>query len=579
MSSNDAVLGYVAGFAVKQRPQPSSNSVHDHLLLNQLYIARGVASTQELDADLKALLPWQTLKGIDDAVALLMQARSAQWDVLIIGDYDTDGATATALAMLGLHALNVPCRYLLPNRFEYGYGLSPEIVDLALQQRPDLIITVDNGIASLDGVAKAKAAGVRVLVTDHHLPGAELPMADAIVNPNQAGCSFPSKAACGCTVLFYLLIAFRAALREQGERSLPNLAQWLDIIALATVADVVPLDANNRRLVHQGVQRIRAGQCRPGINALFEVAGKSIEYAKSSDLGFIVGPRLNAAGRLDDMTVGVQLLLAEEEAVAQPLAQRLHDLNRERRAIEQSMVVEAQQQLDQLAFETVPSALVLAQDSWHEGVIGILASRIKERWHRPVVAFAPASDGLLKGSARSIPGVHLRDALDWVAKQNPMLLRKFGGHAMAAGLTIEAKHLEEFRALMQSAVMALADPDVLTPHLWVDGELSERWLTVENAQAIELAGPWGQNFPEPSFFGRFEIADQRIVGDKHLKLRLRRAQQDVEAIAFNVDLADWPTSSSHLQAVYQLECNRFRGQERLQLLLQKIAPCNVDDVQ
>lgn len=564
--------------AISERPVADGPAVHDHPLLDRLYRARGVTEAAELDTQLKHLLPWQSLKGIDASVELLQQALQQGWRVLIVGDYDVDGATSTTLALESLGAFGLNVDFLLPNRFEYGYGLSPEIVELALRQQPDLIITVDNGIASLDGVAAAKAAGVRVLVTDHHLPGAELPVADAILNPNQPGCDFPSKAACGCTVFFYLLIALRARLRDAGwfERTgarEPQLGDWLDLVALATVADVVPLDTNNRRLVQQGLARIRAGRARPGLLALFEVAGRDWRHARSQDFGFVVGPRLNAAGRLDDMTVGVQTLLERDPAQARRRAAELDALNRERRSIERSMLVDAERYLEQLTDLEARNGHVLFEADWHEGVIGILASRVKDRTHRPVIALAASDDGLLKGSARSIQGFHLRDGLDWIAGQCPGLLRKFGGHAMAAGLTIEAARLDELRAWFDRAVTELCEPEALVPRLVTDGALQGQDLSLETALLLETAGPWGQHFPEPRFHGRWRIEHQRIVGEHHLKLELSNEQgQVVDAIAFNIDLSIWPTQAAYLDGVYQLQCNRYRGRESVQLVFDEIAP-------
>ncbi|MHA7880818.1 MAG: single-stranded-DNA-specific exonuclease RecJ [Saccharospirillum sp.] len=560
------------------RPVPDGAAVHSNPLLDRLYRARGVRSETELDASLARLLPWQTMKGIEPAVDLLILALERGHHVLVVGDYDVDGATSTALMVQALSALGLQVSYLLPNRFEYGYGLSPEIVELALQQSPDLIITVDNGIASFEGVAAARAAGVAVLVTDHHLPASGLPQANAIVNPNQPGCEFPSKAACGCTVAFYLLIALRARLRESdwfGQQGVPelNLGQWLDLVALATIADVVPLDANNRRLVQQGLNRIRAGQGRPGILALFEVAGREWRQAKSEDFGFVLGPRLNAAGRLDDMTVGVRCLLSENPGEASALAARLDELNRERLSIERSMVTDAERYLAML--ETVPDRRghVLYEPDWHEGVIGILASRVKDRLHRPVIALADSAEALVKGSARSIPGFHLRDGLDWIAKQAPGLLIKFGGHAMAAGLTLERNRLEELQHWFDRAVGQLCEPEALIPSLMTDGSLAGEELTLDNARQLETAGPWGQAFPAPRFYGDWYLEDQRIVGEHHLKLKLSDdSGQQLEAIAFNVDLDQWPTPYRRLRGVYQLSCNRFRGRESLQLILDAIEP-------
>jgi len=569
----ESQLSSIAGFEIRTRSSSNESlKVHSNAMLNQLYLARGVKSESELDPALSSLLSWRSLKGIDVAVELLAEARSSNHRVLIIGDYDTDGATSTALAVLGLTSMGLNVGYLLPNRFEFGYGLSPEIVDLALTQNPDLIITVDNGIASFDGVAKARQAGVSVLVTDHHLAAKELPDANAIVNPNQPNCMFPSKAACGCTVLYYLLIALRAKLRERGVVDLPNLGQWLDLVALATVADVVPLDENNRRLVQQGLMRIRKGQCRPGIKALFEVAGRSWAEAKSSDFGFVIGPRLNAAGRLDDMTQGVELLLTDNEIVAKELASQLHDLNIERRQIESSMLNDVEGQLLHMSFDESKYGCVIFGNDWHEGVIGILASRVKDRLHRPVVAMARSDNGLLKGSARSVAGVHLKDCLDWVTKQQPSLIEKFGGHAMAAGLTIREENLPQFCTWFDHAVEYFSEGDSLTPHIWSDGALPAHWLTLENAKLLEKAGPWGQLFPEPQFVGEWTIRHQRILGGKHIKLTLKGQGQDIEAIAFNVDVTQWPTKCLTLRGVYQLSCNRFRGEESMQLIFSKIEP-------
>ncbi|GGX64739.1 single-stranded-DNA-specific exonuclease RecJ [Saccharospirillum salsuginis] len=558
------------------RPVAGDAPLHDHPLLDRLYRARGVRQAGDLDTGLASLTPWQSLKGIQASVALLETALKTGQRVLIVGDYDADGATSTALTYLALRSLGMDVRFLLPNRFEYGYGLSPEIVSLALEQSPDLIITVDNGIASIDGVRAAREAGVAVLVTDHHLPADELPEADAIVNPNQPGCDFPSKAACGCTVVFYLLIALRASLREQGwfqHQGIPelNLGQWLDLVALATVADVVPLDANNRRLVQQGLLRIRNGQARPGVLALFEAAGRDWQRAQSQDFGFAVGPRLNAAGRLDDMTLGVRCLITDDPIEARALATQLEDLNRERRAIERSMVVDAERHLTDLEGLDNRLGHVLFQPDWHEGVIGILASRIKDKTYRPVIALAESDKGLLKGSARSIPGFHLRDGLDWIAGQAPGLLRKFGGHAMAAGLSIEQGREGELQTWFEKAVETLCEPEALVPQLVTDGTLGASDLTLTNALALEQAGPWGQGFPVPSFHGEWRIESQRIVGERHLKLQLVDEQGVViDGIAFNIDVSEWPTDKSRLRGVYQLSCNRYRGRETLQLIFEAI---------
>ncbi|WP_127555083.1 single-stranded-DNA-specific exonuclease RecJ [Saccharospirillum alexandrii] len=563
---------------LQARPVPDGAVVAEQPLLDRIYRSRGVRSPQELDSSLQHLLPWQTMKGIEPAVELLIKALDDRQRILVIGDYDVDGATSTALVVQILRALGAQVDYLLPNRFEYGYGLSAAIVEQALTRSPDLIITVDNGIASLDGVAAAQAAGVAVLITDHHLPGADLPPAEAIVNPNQPGCDFASKAACGCTVAFYLMIALRAELRDRGwfeQQSVqpPNLAQWLDLVALATVADVVPLDANNRRLVNQGLGRIRAGQSRPGIQALFEVAGREWQRAQASDFGFVVGPRLNAAGRLDDMAIGVRCLLTNNPGEARQLAAQLEDLNRERRAIERSMVVEAQRTLEQISDLPPRNGHVLYQADWHEGVIGILASRIKDQTHRPVIALAGSDNGRLKGSARSIPGFHLRDALDWIAKQDPELLITFGGHAMAAGLTLSEGNEGRLQHWFEQAVQTLCEPEALQPTVMTDGELSAKERDLGTALALEQAGPFGQGFPAPVFQGEFWIEQQKIVGERHLKLSLSDKEgQSIEAIAFNIDIDVWPTQNRALSGIYQLSCNRFRGRETVQLIFDAIKP-------
>lgn len=569
-SQNKSELTSVAGFEIKTRQPPSNVVIHSDSLLNQLYSARGVCMPNELDTDLKGLLPWQSLKGITPAVELLLAARAQQSRVLIVGDYDADGATSTALGMLGLQAMGFDVSYLLPNRFEYGYGLSEAIVELALTHQPDLIITVDNGIASIEGVAKARAHGVDVLVTDHHLPADRLPNANAIVNPNQKECGFQSKAACGCTVMFYVLIALRASLRERGETALPNLGQWLDLVALATVADVVPLDANNRRLVKQGIQRVRSGACREGIKALYEVSGKSLAQAHAQDFGFLIGPRLNAAGRLDDMNIGVALLLTDDAAEARSLASQLHQLNIERRSIEASMLAEISPQMLKGIETPFQHSAVVSGEGWHEGVIGIVAARVKERVHRPTIAFAPSDDGELKGSGRSVPGVHLRDCLDWVTKRDDAIIKKFGGHAMAAGLTIAADKLEKFSELFDASVAHFAQAEALTPHVWVDGELPEHRLTLETAKLLENEGPWGQAFAQPEFVGQWPVIQSRVLKDKHLKLTLKTGSGHVDGIAFNVSDDLLSLKPARIKGVYQLACNRFRDQETLQLMFSKM---------
>jgi single-stranded-DNA-specific exonuclease len=550
-------------------------------LLTRLYAARGVQSAAELDKGLARLIPYQQLKGIDAAVDLLVQALQQRQRILIVGDFDADGATASSVGVLGLRMLGAAhVDYLVPNRFEYGYGLTPEIVAVALQRQPELLVTVDNGISSVDGVTAAKEAGLKVLVTDHHLPGPELPAADAIVNPNQPGCAFPSKALAGVGVMFYVLLALRARLRELGwfakaGISEPNLGELLDLVALGSVADVVPLDANNRILVHQGLARIRAGRARPGLRAVLEVAGRQHARITSTDLGFILGPRLNAAGRLDDMSLGIECLLCEDEALARDMAQQLDELNKDRKAIEQGMQREALAQLKDLSVESLPFGLCLFEPDWHQGVIGILASRLKERYHRPAIAFADAGDGLLKGSARSVPGLHIRDALDAVAARHPGLISKFGGHAMAAGLSLPQEHFGAFAAAFDAEVRRQLSEDDLTGRLLSDGQLGAEEFHLELAKALRHAGPWGQHFPEPLFHGVFQIVTQRVVGEKHLKLVLKTecGSLTLDGIAFNVDRDIWPNPNVRwVELAYKLDVNEYQGRESVQLMVAHLAP-------
>lgn len=554
------------------------------LLLSRLYAARGVKNEEQLQYELKRLLS-PALKGLEAALELLVAALRLEQKIMIVGDFDADGATSTALAIRCLRAFghnNV--EFLVPNRFDYGYGLTPEIVDVASQRAPDLIITVDNGIASLQGVERAHELGIRVLVTDHHLPGAVLPDADAIVNPNQPGCEFLSKSAAGVGVVFYVMTALRTRLRELGwfteKNPEPNLASFLDLVALGTVADVVPLDFNNRILVAQGLQRMRAGYACAGIKALLTVAGRDWHKLSATDLGFVVGPRLNAAGRLDDMSLGIRCLLADSDAEAAALAQELDMLNRDRRAIEAVMQKEAAVSLEsmlELLQGELPCGLCLYREDWHQGVIGILASRIKDRWHRPVIIFASDDQGGLKGSGRSIPGLHLRDILDEVATSRPGLLHKFGGHAMAAGLSLEPSHLEEFSQAFAEVVARHLGDRGLDPVIDSDGELGAEDFSLALAQQLESGGPWGQAFPEPMFDGEFQVVSQKLVGTKHLKLVLTPAGQIntlVDAIAFNVDITVWP--NPHCQrvlAAYKLSVNEFRGNRSVQLMVEYLEPC------
>ncbi|SFT52631.1 single-stranded-DNA-specific exonuclease RecJ [Pseudomonas marincola] len=545
-------------------------------LLTRLYATRGVQSVEELDKGLARLIPYQQLKGMDAAVELLVSALQQRERILIVGDFDADGATASTVGVLGLRLLGAAhVEYLVPNRFEFGYGLTPEIVAVALNSQPQLLMTVDNGISSVEGVAAAKAAGLKVLVTDHHLPGPELPAADAIVNPNQPDCSFPSKALAGVGVMFYVLLALRARLRDTGwfaQQGLaePNLAELLDLVALGSVADVVPLDANNRILVHQGLARIRAGRARPGLRAILEVAGRHHGRITSTDLGFILGPRLNAAGRLDDMSLGIECLLCEDEALARDMAVELDQLNQDRKAIEQGMQREALAQLKDLPVADMPFGLCLFEADWHQGVIGILASRLKERYHRPTIAFADAGDGVLKGSARSVPGFHIRDALDAVAAKHPGLISKFGGHAMAAGLSLPSINFPAFAEAFDQEVRRQLVEDDLTGRLLSDGTLSIEEYNLELARALRNAGPWGQHFPEPLFHGIFQVVQQRLVGERHLKMVLKTecGGQTLDAIAFNIDREQWPNPTVRwVELAYKLDVNEYKGNETVQLMV------------
>ncbi len=555
-----------------------------HPVLARVYAARGVGSVDELEYGLGGLLPATALAGMGAAVGLLEQALEKRWRILVVGDFDADGATSTALALRALRALGAAAvDYLVPNRFEYGYGLTPEIVAVAADRRPDLIITVDNGISSIAGVAAARERGIRVLVTDHHLPGAELPAADAIVNPNQPGDGFASKNLAGVGVIFYVMLALRAHLRGHGwfERrgiAEPNLARFLDLVALGTVADVVPLDRNNRVLVAQGLARIRSGSCCAGITALLAVAGRDPGRLVAADLGFTVGPRLNAAGRLDDMSHGIECLLADAPGEARRLAGELDRLNRERREIETRMREEALAAVAAMEGEEASDRLgvILFREDWHQGVVGLVASRIKERLHRPVIAFAPAGDGdELRGSARSVPGVHIRDLLDTIAARHPGLLIKFGGHAMAAGLSLLRPDLEAFDAAFNRELARLVSLEDLRGRIRSDGVLEASEFSLDLAQRIREGGPWGQGFPEPLFHGEFEVLSQRPVGgDRHLKLQLGHpgVERLLDAIAFNVEADLLESPLTRVLVVYRLDVNEYRGRRSLQLLIERLHP-------
>ena len=553
-----------------------------HPVLRRIYLARGVRTAEDLDLSLERLLPVSTLESIAAAVDLLLAHRAAG-RVLVIGDFDADGATSTALVVRALKAWGfASVDFLVPNRFEFGYGLTPEIVALAATRAPSLIITVDNGISSAAGVAEARARGIDVLITDHHLPGPALPAANVIVNPNLSGSLFGSRALAGVGVAFYVMAALKRRLDEQGltTRAAPGAAEFLDLVALGTVADLVPLDANNRVLVAQGMRRIRAGRCAAGIRALLEIAGRRPEGLVASDLGFAVAPRLNAAGRIDDMTVGIQCLLADDMKVAGALAARLDELNQERRSIEARMQAEALAAVRRLR-DPGPRALqrsgvCLFDESWHQGVVGLVASRVKDRIRRPVIAFALAAEGQLRGSARSVPGIHVRDVLANLDARHPQLIEKFGGHAMAAGLTLERSGLDFFARAFDEEVAAWAARCGPGDAIETDGELTLEEIALDTAHALRAGGPWGQSFPEPCFDGVFAVRNARVVGDRHLKMwvELPRTGRTFDAIAFNhiEEAAAFTLPEGSLQLVYRLDVNEYQGERRLQLLVDHVIP-------
>ncbi|VAW76923.1 Single-stranded-DNA-specific exonuclease RecJ [hydrothermal vent metagenome] len=554
-----------------------------HRVLKRIYAARNIRSSGDLDTGLQALLTPESLSGLGTAVDVLVSALAEGKKLLVVGDFDADGATSSALMVMALRAMGATrVDYLVPNRFEFGYGLTPGIVELAAATfKPNLIITVDNGISSLEGVAAARRHHIDVLVTDHHLPGPELPAACAIVNPNQPNDNFPSKALAGVGVAFYLLLALRARLDASGWFAKaairkPNLADYLDLVALGTVADLVPLDKNNRILVQQGLQRIRAGNCRPGIQALLEIAGRNPRRVVASDFGFAVGPRLNAAGRLDDMSLGIECLMSQSQEQAHKLAAQLDGLNRERREIETDMKSQAMAAVEQLDLTEagLPMGLCLFNQDWHQGVIGILASRVKERFHRPVIAFAPAGSGEIKGSARSIPGLHIRDTLDAIAACHPGLLQKFGGHAMAAGMSLEVEKLPAFEKAFHNELEQRLDQAALMGVIESDGELNDDEFSLELSEQLRQAGPWGQGFAEPLFDGRFKVVNVRTVGENHLKLSVRpsTAKCTLNAIAFN-QAAEHPIKNGQsVRMAYRLDTNEYRGMLGLQLVINHIEP-------
>ena len=550
-----------------------------HPLLERIFLARGITSELELDRTLAKLpSPW-LLSGMEEMVEHLIVAINEQQKVCIVADFDADGATSCAVAIKGLQLLGAgQVSFVVPNRFEYGYGLTPEIVELVKLQNPDVIITVDNGISSIDGVKAATDSGIKVLVTDHHLPGSNLPAATAIVNPNLLDDKFPNKSLAGVGVIFYVLLALRSRLRdinwfETNQVKEPNLAQLLDYVALGTVADVVALEQSNRILVYQGLLRIRTGRCHPGLTALVEVSGKNPQTITAADLGFSLGPRLNAAGRMDDMSLGIQCLLSDDPALAKDIALQLDELNNDRREVEAVMKHEAQTYLSEMKAldeHHLPAGVCLFDANWHQGVIGILASRIKDQVHRPVIAFAPAGKDLIKGSARSIPGVHIRDVLSDIAAAHPKLLSKFGGHAMAAGLSLKMHDYPPFALAFDEMVSKrLASVD-LEQKILSDGELAEQEMTIEMADLLQNSATWGQEFPEPLFDGVFDVIQSRIVGQRHLKLVLRKPVGDlvIDAIAFFVDRPEHWLGLRQIKAVYKLDINEFRGNRTVQFIVQ-----------
>lgn len=565
---------------VRREVTGASLSSDLHPVIDRIYRGRNIANLDDLENGLKGLTHFNVLKGMPQAAQILANAVVQNKRIIIVGDFDADGATSTSVCILALRAMGYQnVDFLVPNRFDFGYGLSVPIVDEAAKQGAEVIVTVDNGISCIDGVTHAKSLGMQVVVTDHHLPGDVLPPADAIVNPNQPGCEFPSKNLAGVGVAFYIMLALKAELQQQGhfERAglaPPNLASLLDIVAVGTVADVVVLDKNNRILVHQGLQRIRAGKCRPGIKALVEVANRDCAHLTSTDLGFVVGPRLNAAGRLDDMSQGIACLLEDETIQARMIAAELDALNKERREIETGMKAQAETVLEQMALDEgdMPSALVVYREDFHQGVIGIVAGRLKEKYLKPVIAFAHQDDEIIKGSARSIPGVHIRDVLDEVNTRYPGVIEKFGGHAMAAGLSLPVAKLQDFeQAFVDIARAHMAKLDG-NHALLSDGDLSSEELCLPFAHLLRQAGPFGQGFESPLFDGEFALLDQRLVGQKHLKMVLKSdGANEVDAIAFNVDLKSWPNAMvKRVHIAYRLDINVFRGQETVQLIVEQI---------
>tara|TARA_B110000196_G_scaffold320272_1_gene341540 strand:+ start:852 stop:2582 length:1731 start_codon:yes stop_codon:yes gene_type:complete len=568
-----------------QRDVPDKHSLSDaiHPVLKRVYASRNIQFNDDLDYSLSSLFPYDTLSGINDAVLLLQEVIKKKSRILIVADFDADGATSCALAIRGLTLMGAEdIVYVVPNRFEYGYGLTPEIVDVALEYDPDLLITVDNGISSIEGVKRARKNGVKVLITDHHLPGNELPGADAIVNPQLNGDKFPSKNLAGVGVVFYILLALRAALKEQGwfeevDLSIPNLAKLLDIVALGTVADVVPLDKNNRIMVSHGLNLIKKDKSIAGIAAILDLTGRPLSTISASDLGFSIAPRLNAAGRLTDMSLGIECLLTDDTYAAKEMAEQLDKLNKERRLIQTEMQEQATIELDdylEKSSDEIAQGICLFNADWHQGVIGILAAKVKEKFNRPVIAFAKENEDedTIKGSARSINGLHIRDCLEDVTRINPELILTFGGHAMAAGLTIKESQFELFSECFNEVIKEHISLEDMQDVCMTDGELSTEDYSLQLAAEIQSAGPWGQAFPEPVFEGKFTVLDKQIVGDSHLKLKLQTDNKILDAIAFNITDEDWPVGTNEILSTYRLGINDFRGDRKLQLFIEYLNP-------
>ena len=553
-----------------------------HPVLKRIYASRNIKSSEDLDYSLGSLIPYEELGGIDDAVILLQEMITQKKRILIVADFDADGATSCALAIRGLTAMGAEdVIYVVPNRFEHGYGLSPKIVDVALDHDPDLIVTVDNGISSISGVEHAKKNGIKVLITDHHLPGDKLPSADVIINPQLKENKFPSKNLAGVGVIFYILLALRAKLKAENwfdEKNIkyPNLANLLDLVALGTISDLVPLDKNNRTMVAHGLKLMRQNKSKVGILAILNQSGRQLSTLTSGDLSFAIAPRLNAAGRLTDMSLGIECLLTDDKENATEMAKKLNQLNIERRQIQNNMEEQALTEFEKYLQDTskkIPHGICIYNQNWHQGVVGILAAKIKEKFNRPVIVFAQECQGILKGSARSITELHIKDVFDEIARLYPELILTFGGHAMAAGLTIEESQFDRFSDVFNKVVNQYISSDSLEDQCLTDGELSGDDFSLPLALAIQNAGPWGQSFPEPIFVGQFKILDKRVVGESHLKLKLQsRNNNTLDAIAFNMTDDDWPSKLEQITSTYRLGINNYRGHSQVQLFIEHIEP-------